>query len=146
MRVISFWIYISYHMGRRGTPCSNLGRLFSNGGTTTLWPAEAARRARSGGSLELVAYGALGLGFQCGFHLWHRGDAVNLSCSPWGDGERRWWLVMVAHLTPLLGWTCSVTKGSSGSKIDGRWRWVLPELMATFNCGENWRRVNLTLV
>jgi hypothetical protein len=53
------------------------------------------------------------------------------------DGGRWCRLTTVAHLAPLLGSTCSGSKGSLGSKIGERWRRLLPELVASFNCGEN---------
>jgi hypothetical protein len=43
----------------------------------------------------------------------------------------------VARLAPLLGSTCGGSKGSLGPKISEGRRRLLPELMASFNCGEN---------
>jgi hypothetical protein len=48
--------------------------------------------------------------------------------------------VTVVHHAPLLGSTCGGSKGSLGSKIGEQWRRLLPELMASFNCGENQRK------
>jgi hypothetical protein len=48
---------------------------------------------------------------------------------------------MVAHLASVLRSTCGGSKGSLGSKICERQQILLPKLVASFNCGENQRKM-----
>jgi hypothetical protein len=92
-----------------------------------------------------------------GVGRYHRSSPLNtMRCSPTASGRRgelvlhtlgwRGRLAMEVHLAPLLGSTCVGSKGSLGSKIGERWRRLLLELVASFNCGENGGRRRATTV